>query len=183
VDGHIVSKVLIEESIPLSSVKKTEESKSLRLPPISLWIALLVIVGIVGYYFLFPAVYNHFIAKKQTPTQTAAVQKNETQDKNDARGKPGAAATPTDKPQENTTSGIKKIVPPLKKVAVNVEAANVRVAPDINSQRIGIILKGEVLKVLAEQNDANNLTWYKIILYEGREGWIASTVVSTAGDR
>ena len=68
-------------------------------------------------------------------------------------------------------------------MAVNVEAANVRVAPDINSQRIGIILKGEVLKVLAEQNDANNLTWYKIILYEGREGWIASTVVSTAGDR
>jgi general secretion pathway protein A len=180
VDGHVVSKVLIEESIPLSSVKKTVESKSLRrLPQIILGMALLVIMGIIGYYFFFSAFYNHFIAKKQTPAQTTAVQKNETQDKNDIRGKPGGGAILTDKPQENTTSDIKKIAIPLKRVAVNVEAANVRVAPDINSQRIGIILKGEVLKVLAEQNDANNLTWYKIILYEGREGWVASTVVQT----
>ena len=180
VDGHVVSKVLIEESIPLSSVKKTVESKSLRrLPQIILGMALLVIMGIIGYYFYFSAFYNHFIAKKQTPAQTTAVQKNETQDKNDIRGKPGGGAILTDKPQENTTSDIKKIAIPLKRVAVNVEAANVRVAPDINSQRIGIILKGEVLKVLAEQNDANNLTWYKIILYEGREGWVASTVVQT----
>ncbi len=180
VDGHVVSKVLIEESIPLSSVKKTVESKSLRrLPQIILGMALLVIMGIIGYYFFFSAFYNHFIAKKQTPAQTTAVQKNETQDKNDIRGKPGGGAILTDKPQENTTSDIKKIAIPLKRVAVNVEAANVRVAPDINSQRIGIILKGEVLKVLAEQNDANNLTWYKIILYEGREGWVALTVVQT----
>jgi len=180
VDGHVVSKVLIEESIPLSSVKKTVESKSLRrLPQIILGMALLVIMGIIGYYFFFSAFYNHFIAKKQTPAQTTAVQKNETQDKNDIRGKPGGGAILTDKTQENTTSDIKKIAIPLKRVAVNVEAANVRVAPDINSQRIGIILKGEVLKVLAEQNDANNLTWYKIILYEGREGWVASTVVQT----
>jgi hypothetical protein len=161
-------------------VKKTVESKSLRrLPQIILGMALLVIMGIIGYYFFFSAFYNHFIAKKQTPAQTTAVQKNETQDKNDIRGKPGGGAILTDKPQENTTSDIKKIAIPLKRVAVNVEAANVRVAPDINSQRIGIILKGEVLKVLAEQNDANNLTWYKIILYEGREGWVASTVVQT----
>ena len=64
-------------------------------------------------------------------------------------------------------------------MVVNVEAANVRVEPDINSQRIGVISKGETLKVLATQNAADNRTWYKIILYEGREGWIASTVVQT----
>ena len=42
-------------------------------------------------------------------------------------------------------------------------------------------MKGETLKVIAEQTDQDNLTWYKIVLYEGREGWIASTVVSTTG--
>jgi len=164
VDSHVVSKVLIEESIPLSSVKKTAENKSLRqVPPMILGIMLLVIIGIIGCYFLFPSVYGcFFIAKKQN-LQTTEVQSNETLGK--------------------TTPGANKIAIPLEKVVVNVEAANVRIAPDINSQRIGVILKGEALKVLAAQNAPNNRTWYKIILYEGREGWIASTVVRTTGDR
>jgi uncharacterized protein YgiM (DUF1202 family) len=63
-------------------------------------------------------------------------------------------------------------------VVVNVEAANVRAEPDIDSHKIGAISKGETLKVLATQNAADNRTWYKIILYEGREGWISSIVVS-----
>lgn len=156
VDSHVVSKILIEESIPLSSVKKTAESKSLRqVPPIILGIVVLLFIGIVGSYFLFPSVYgSFFIAKKQKPLQTIEA--------------PG-----------NETPGINKITIPLKKVVVNVDAANVRTEPDMNSQRIGVISKGEVLKVLAEQNTADNHTWYKIILYEGREGWIASIVVST----
>ena len=152
VDSHVVSKILIEESIPLSSVKKTAENKSLRqVPPIILGIVVLLFIGIIGSYFLFPSVYgSFFIAKKQKPLQTI---------------------------EHETTPGINKIAIPLKKVVVNVDAANVRTEPDMNSQRIGVISKGEVLKVLAEQNTADNHTWYKIILYEGREGWIASTVV------
>jgi len=155
VDSHVVSKILIEESIPLSSVKKTAENKSLRqVPPIILGIVVLLFIGIVGSYFLFPSVYSSFfIAKKQKPLQTMEVQGNETE-------------------------GINKIAIPLKKVVVNVGAANVRTEPHMNSQRIGVISKGEILKVLAAQNTADNQTWYKIILYEGREGWIASIVVS-----
>jgi uncharacterized protein YgiM (DUF1202 family) len=119
-----------------------------------LGIILLVVTGIVSSYFLFPSVYgSFFIAKKEKPLQTIE--------------SPG-----------NETPGINKIAIPLKKVVVNVNAANVRTEPDMNSQRIGVISKGEVLKVLAEQNTADNHTWYKIMLYEGREGWIASTVVS-----
>jgi general secretion pathway protein A len=158
VDSPVVSKVLVEESIPLSSVKKTAENKGFRLvPPIMLGIILLVIIGIIGYYFLFPSVYGRFsIAKKQKTTE---VQSNET--------------------QSATTPDANKIAIPLKKVIVNVGAANVRTEPNISSQRIGVISKGEVLKVLAEQNTTNDLTWYKIILYEDREGWIASTVVQT----
>lgn len=154
VDSHVVSKVLIEESIPLSSVKKTALNRGLRRVPLMiLGTILLVIIGIISSYFLFPSVYGHFFSAKNQNLQTTEAQSNE-------------------------TPGTKNIAIPLEKVVVNVEAANVRTAPDINSQRIGVILKGEALKVLAAQNAPNNRTWYKIILYEGREGWIASTVVS-----
>jgi len=122
-----------------------------------LGIILLVIIGIIAY-FLFPSVYGRFSSAKKQNLQTTEVLSNEAQSDN-------------------------KIAVPLEKVVVNVEAANVRIAPDINAQRIGVISKGEALKVLAAQNAANNRTWYKITLYEGREGWIASTVVSTTGGR
>ena len=160
VDSRVASKVLIEESIPLSSVKKSVLNRGLwQVPPMILGIVLLVTIGIVSSYFLFPFVYDRFFSAKKENSQTKEVQNNEI--------------------QGETTPGTKNIAIPLEKVVVNVEAANVRTAPDINSQRIGIILKGEALKVLAAQNAANNRTWYKIVFLEGREGWIASTVVKT----
>jgi uncharacterized protein YgiM (DUF1202 family) len=114
----------------------------------------LVVIGIVSSYFLFPSLYGHFsIAKNRT---SAGI-------------------------QGETTPGANKIAIPLKKVVVNVGAANVRAAPGMDSQRIGVISKGETLNVLAEQTTEDNRAWYKIILYEGREGWIASTVVSPIG--
>jgi uncharacterized protein YgiM (DUF1202 family) len=66
----------------------------------------------------------------------------------------------------------------LKKVYVNKEAANVRSEPDINSARIGVIVKDESLKVIGEKTGADKAKWYKIKLYEGREGWISETVVT-----
>jgi general secretion pathway protein A len=156
VDSHVVSKILVEENIPLTSVKSTADSKNFqRISPIMFWIALLVLIGIVGWYFIFPSVYGHFSnAKNQI-----ALRSNET--------------------QGETTPDTNRILIPLEKVVVNVGAANVRARPDVTSQRIGMISKGETLKVLAVENAADNRTWYKIILYEGREGWIASTVVQT----
>jgi general secretion pathway protein A len=154
VDSHVVSKILVEENIPLSSVKKTADNKNLRrISPMILGIVLLAFIAIIGFYFLFPSVYGHFFSIKKQPE----AQSNET------RGE--------------MVQDTNKVVIPLEKVVVNVEAANVRAEPDANSQRIGVISKGEALKVLATQNAADNRTWYKIILYEGREGWIASTVV------
>jgi uncharacterized protein YgiM (DUF1202 family) len=132
-------------------VKKTGVNEDLRrIPPVILWAVLLVFVGIIGYYFLFPSVYARFFDTKNQ------IEK-----------------------QGETTPGMNKIAIPLEKVVVNVEAANVRAEPDINSHKIGAISKGETLKVLATQNSADNRTWYKIILYEGREGWISSAVVQT----
>ncbi len=157
VDVSVVSKVISEESIPLSSVKSTAVNKNIRLLPVIAGIALLVVAGIVSYYFLFSPMYGHFSVTSPIPREK-----------------------PTAKTQQNIPSDPVKITIPLKKVVVNKEAANVRMAPHMNASRIGAIMKGETLKVIAEQTDQDNLTWYKIVLYEGREGWIASTVVSTS---
>lgn len=155
VDASVVSKVITEESIPLSSLKTTAEIKKIGYLPMISGIVLLTVAGIISYYFLFSPTYGHFSVM---------------------------FAIPKEKPQGNTTSDQNKIVIPLKKVVVKKEVANVRMAPHINSARIGAIMKGETLKVIAEQTDQDNLTWYKITLYEGREGWISSTVVSTSGN-
>lgn len=152
VDASVVSKVIAEESIPLTSVKNTAQGRNIGLFPVISGIVLLIVTGIVSYYFLFSPMYGHISVKSLIPTE---------------------------KSQKNTPPETGKITIPLKSVIVNKEAANVRMAPNMNSSRIGAIMKGETLKVLAEQTDQDNLTWYKIILYEGREGWIASTVVNT----
>ena len=156
VDAHVVSKILVEENIPLSSVKKTAVNETLRrIPPIILWAVLLIFVGIICYYFFFPSVYGRFFGtRNRIDTQS-----------NETRGE--------------MVPGMNRIAIPLRKVVVKVGTANVRATPDISSQKIGTISKGETLKVLAEQHTSDNRTWYKITLYEGRDGWISSAVVQT----
>jgi uncharacterized protein YgiM (DUF1202 family) len=181
VDVSVVSKVITEESIPLSSVTDNAEGRNFGPRPMIPGIVLLILAGIISYYFLFSPTHGHFITKKEPPpsTQTASLPEAGLPTGTDLRKNTVTSPVPTEKPQQNIPSDPNKITIPLKKVVVNKEAANVRVAPHINSSRIGAIMKGATLKVIAEQIDQDHLTWYKIVLYEGREGWIASTVVST----
>lgn len=151
VDTRVITKVLAEESIPLASVRRTNFGAHLRPLSIVSCIALIAIVCILIYYLFFPTQHHLFSVSV-------------------SQGKQDVAA-PSQDPE--------KIAIPLKRVVVNKEAANVRMAPDIHSSRIGTIMKGETLNVLAEQTDQEQLVWYKVALYEGREGWIASTVVNT----
>ncbi len=145
-------------------------------------IVLLIFASVMIYYFLFSPTHGHFITKKEPPpsTQTASLREAGLPTGTDLRKNTVTSPVPTEKSQQNIPSDPNKTTIPLKKVVVNKEVANVRVAPHINASRIGAIMKGETLKVIAEQTDQDNLTWYKIVLYEGREGWIASTVVSTS---
>ncbi|MBP1750766.1 MAG: family ATPase, partial [Deltaproteobacteria bacterium] len=61
---------------------------------------------------------------------------------------------------------------------VAVDAANVRSAPDIESSRILIIVRGEKLPIIGEKDDMDGMKWYKVNLYGDRTGWIASTIVN-----
>lgn len=156
VDSAVVSKILVEESIPLSSVKKTNENINLRkISPLALVIVLLIILGSVGYYFLFSSTHSRFFFSK-------------------TKSSPEAAETIVNEIHRAQMNPI-----PLREVVVNVGAANVRTEPDINSQRIGMISKGQTLRVIGEQHTFDNGTWYKITFFEGREGWISSAVVQT----
>ena len=61
---------------------------------------------------------------------------------------------------------------------VNVEGANVRSAPHVEAQRILTIVKGEVLTITDEKMDHTGMKWYKVLLYNNRDGWIADKVVT-----
>ncbi|MBP1748425.1 MAG: ATPase [Deltaproteobacteria bacterium] len=163
VDGRVVSKVIIEESIPLGTAKHTEDSKriALRQPVLIAAVACAVIIlGLAGYYFISTGFFKSsaskpaLLATTSRPATTAAeVQKT---------------AAAADEPKEELSA---------KKVFVNKDIANVRSRPDIESDRVGIIPRNETLIVLGEKTGRDKQKWFKIKLYEGREGWISSLVV------
>ncbi|MHB8109382.1 MAG: AAA family ATPase [Syntrophorhabdaceae bacterium] len=198
VDGHVVSKVIIEESIPLGTTRHTEDSRriSFRLPIImTAAVALAVIIGIAVYFFI-PKAYTKFYPARRTAapvaaslppavqaqsvTPTAEAQQNPpvTQTKPAPARATATAPTPVTATPGPVNPIPTKPGPALKKIIVNREAANIRSEPNVDSARIGIIVKDEVLNVLDQKNDRDNLTWYKIRLYEGREGWISGAVVT-----
>ncbi len=96
-----------------------------------------------------------------------------------------ASEGPADKPAspqgtetaKKETAEPKKESKPERYAVVNKDAVNVRNAPYLQSQRIGIIFRGESLSVIEERTDGTGTKWYKILLYGNREGWISDTVV------
>jgi len=66
----------------------------------------------------------------------------------------------------------------MRAAIVIAEGANVRSGPYLEAQRILTIVKGELLTVAGEKTDQTGMKWYKVILYNSREGWIADKVVT-----
>ena len=48
----------------------------------------------------------------------------------------------------------------------------------MESQRILSIVKGEILAITDEKTDRTGMKWYKVVLYNNREGWISDSVVT-----
>ncbi|MDD5245404.1 MAG: AAA family ATPase [Syntrophorhabdaceae bacterium] len=207
VDGHIVSKVLLEESISLGSVKKQQDIQGLRSPYIvpAIVILLIVILGAIGYYFAATGAFDRFFVKKpllvqkdiaaaqtglpvkaEAPVKAEVSVKAEVPVKTEAPAKKEAAPVlpaktaepkkPPEKPKADSVA--QKTEPPFRKVVVIKDAVNVRTAPGLEALRIGMIFRGATLKVVGEQSDKHKTKWYKVILYEDREGWISESVVS-----
>lgn len=65
-----------------------------------------------------------------------------------------------------------------RSLIVNKNAANIRSAPGVDAQRIITIVKGEVLTIVDDKKDPTGMKWYKVLLYNNREGWISDRVVT-----
>ena len=143
-----------------------------------------ILVGAMGYHFIFagkkdsqPVMANKEIVKLQ---QEKKVQEQEPLKQE--------VKTPVAEPRaQKETVGEKvetlpkaEAAPPLpSKMAVVIKnAANIRTAPDINAPRIALLFKGESIKIMDERMDRKQLKWYKIVLYQDREGWIADSVIA-----
>ncbi len=63
-------------------------------------------------------------------------------------------------------------------LALVKEDANIRSAPDISSQRVGIVLKGQKVPVIGQLTDQKGKRWFKIRLFGDRDGWISADLVS-----
>lgn len=181
VDGHVVSKVIIEESIPLGTMKHTEDSKRIayRQPVMIGSLVLIIIVVLAVIFFMLKGFGLFSPATKPPVSVVSATQGAQPQPVTPAKPQqvlPAADTTQAAKPV--TPTPVPKPKPALKKIIVSSEAANVRSGPNVNSARIGIIVKDEILTVLSEKTDADKVKWYRIKLYEGREGWISQQVVT-----
>jgi type II secretory pathway predicted ATPase ExeA len=65
-----------------------------------------------------------------------------------------------------------------REAVVIAAAANIRVAPGVESPRFAMLFEGETVRVLDEREDDTGMKWYKITLYGNRQGWIADSVVT-----
>lgn len=65
----------------------------------------------------------------------------------------------------------------VRAAIVNINGATIRSAPYSDSQRIVTIYKGEMLPIEDEATDHSGMKWYKVLLYNDREGWISDKVV------
>jgi type II secretory pathway predicted ATPase ExeA len=84
------------------------------------------------------------------------------------------------KSEKNLMGAYKEETKPkiVRAAIVNVDGANVRSGPYLDSQRILTIVKGEVLTIADEKTDLAGMKWYKVLLYNNRDGWISDKVVT-----
>ncbi|MCR6545396.1 SH3 domain-containing protein [Dehalobacterium formicoaceticum] len=80
--------------------------------------------------------------------------------------KPAADTTP--KKQTPPAAASKKTV-----VVKGNSSVMVRTGPDTTYNKVASLLKGDEATVIYEENN-----WYKVILRDGQEGWVANWVVS-----
>ncbi len=169
VDGHVVSRVIMEENIPLSSVKKGAGAR--KSPAASRIVALgAAFCGIVLLLLFYSPLHSRFFAPQEDRGQKAqpAVAVKEA----------GPAVPAIPEKADTPPTGVIPI--PLRTVTVVADAANVRLDGALKAQKIGTIPKGTALTVFEEKVDAGNkVKWYRVGLPEGREGWVAAAVVKT----
>ncbi len=166
------------------------------IKPVSILIAIifLVFLGAMGQRFFSSGktTHNTAVAAKEPPQLKAEIskiqppelnsQQAEASDKTDKRSVEGMSnKDPSEtKPEKDIVAAYREERKQKneRSVIVNKNAANIRSAPHMEAQRIITIVKGEVLTVVDEKKDPSGMKWFKVLLYNNREGWISDRVVT-----
>lgn len=147
-----------------SAFKREPDYRIARPFFIILFCISLLLVGAVGYHYFFGSQKNKDIPVNRV--ETAAPKKA-----------PDIQEETQDRPLAQEIIKVEDRPEFRKKLVVTKGRANIRSAPDIFSPRVGVIFKGESLKIIEEKKDEKGDIWYKIPLYGDKEGWISDSVV------
>jgi type II secretory pathway predicted ATPase ExeA/uncharacterized protein YgiM (DUF1202 family) len=115
-------------------------------------VVVIVVFGIIGYKYYFPADKILSTSKQYRSSSTKLE---------------GYASSRVGKNQEGLT----------RTAVVIVRSANLRPIPSLNSSPISSASRGTALKVIEEFKDENGMNWYKVRFFDNRECWIAGVVV------
>jgi len=176
---------------------------------IGIAIVLFVFLGALGYRLLSPAKPANTVTAATKATETPVIvsppeTQAETNENQNGSGRPDVSGNEAPATSENnekdviaayreerrlnvqrppTKPGAVEKMPNERTAIVNKDAANVRSAPSVEAQRILTIVRGEMLTVIDEKTDQTGTVWYKVLLYNNREGWIADKVVTVTSKR
>ncbi|HOV90916.1 MAG TPA: SH3 domain-containing protein [Syntrophorhabdaceae bacterium] len=152
-----------------SDVQQNKYGYKVRPFFIILFCVTMFIAGGAGYHYLFGSHNNKYIAANKKDIEISAkiseIQKEI-----------------SNKPIVDEQKKIKEKPATFKKAIIIKEGANIRSAPDIVSQRVGMIFKGQSIEILEEKKDKKGENWYKIKWFGEREGWISERVAKMLED-
>lgn len=137
-----------------------------------------IILAFIFFILLGGLIYHYFILSYETKTlkqKLEIIEHNNELKKaqsNEAEGQKIIERTPSINGSQKS-EGIHN----EKELIIVKPVVNIRAAPDISATKIGIIFAGEKIKIKDQKKDHNGDTWFKILLYGEREGWISEKVV------
>jgi hypothetical protein len=203
-----VVKPVMETISPLQRPAKAFEyaayniRQSLKVQSFNIYTKPVIVVMII-MFFVFLGAMGHRLFSSGGPTGSAALAVKEPEKpkvealpattpapEQNSRQETAAEKTDTITPANQETGEAKSekdLMGPYKEdtkpktvraAIVIVDGANVRSAPYLDSQRILTIVKGEVLTIADEKTDHAGMKWYKVLLYNNRDGWISDKVVT-----
>lgn len=204
-ESNIISQRHITHAVKSLSHSELKIQGQNRLIPLYAGLSLILLSGVGGYFYLQNTLTGHpktVIEHSPRPmgAQTTEVRSQNIEDKKLGRLEDEKLKNTTSQPLNFSTSEpmnsqlqINKIAPfpasPTtveeappnigagKYIIVNLDAANIRDMPSLDSEKVGVTLKGSQFVVLQESVDyKNNIRWYQIS-YKGEKRWISGYVV------
>jgi general secretion pathway protein A len=168
-DSKVVQKKHVKEGI--KSINSEEIKRPKRVLPVSAVLAVALIL-----LFLLGLSNMKIISSDRIPFIGSILKGNKGELKEE---KKNITLTVPELPKRAETVSEPALQQESQKVYIIVSAweANLRVAPDLDSDRIGTIRKGVKLPVTGEKIDDNGIRWYRVKVFDNKEAWISEKTV------